>query len=135
MLAIGLNLCQIEHAMKRKRKRKVVQTQRHSAVLGLLSDLAFLVKLLIATISWPVKALAGLIHSELRKHPQFQYKHMHSALCIIIGLGVLTLSFWLETVSHHPVSQVSVETLRAAGVCPIWETIAAVLKIGAEFEA
>jgi hypothetical protein len=117
---------------KRKAARKV---QRHSAVLGLLSDLFFVLRLLIGIISWPVKSMAHVIHSSLRQHPQLRYKHMHSVVCIIIGLGVLTLSFWLETLSHHPLASVSVETLRAAGVCPIWESLAAIMKLSSEFEA
>ena len=128
--------------MKRKAKQvrnklkacRECRFNQHSLVLGLIHDVLVLIRGIIAIVAWPCRAGATAIHAELRKHPAFRFKHAHSVICITMGLGVLALSFVVEHCVKHPASGIAVETLRAAGVCPVWETISAAFKLGADFE-
>ena len=123
--------------MKRKAKRQCKSckfSRRQSLILGLFSDLWVTCKVLVAIVAWPVRTAAHAIHAETRKHPALRYKHMHSVLCILLGLCVLSLSFWVEHMFKHPASGIAVETLRAAGVCPVWETLSRAMQFGSDFE-
>jgi hypothetical protein len=126
--------------MKRK-KRKIAPKRacgcgkRQSLVIGLCNDLWLVVQMTMRVGSWPCRATATLVHSQLRKHPSFRFKHAHAVLCMSMGFALLGITFMVENAFHHAAWSMTVETMRAAGVCPIWETIAAMMKIGSEFEA
>jgi hypothetical protein len=125
--------------MKRKLKpRKKVQNRftKHSLVLGLLSDLHTLIKLVMAIISWPVKTIAHGVHTVLKPHLRhIKHNHAHAAICVALGVTVLGVSFVAEHMFQHVAWNVTIETMRAAGVCPIWETLATLLNIGKDLEA
>jgi len=128
--------------MKRKKvSRKGAQKcadcryNKHSLVLGLLDDLWVVLRTLIKLLAWPCKALAGMIHAEMKKYPALRFRHSHAVLCVFFGLAVLALSFAVEAYFVHPAWKVPVETMRAAGVCPIWESLAALMRLGEDFGA
>ena len=120
--------------MKRKRRnaRPVNSVQNNSVVLGLLHDIWVLLRLIVSLLSWPAKTLARAIHNSVKHHPALRSKHTHTMLCVGIGLATLLVSFVIEHYSSHPVWSASVETMRAAGVCPIWESLAAAMSIGSK---
>jgi len=121
--------------MKRT-KRKVVSRRRnnkraHSLVLGVVHDILWIVKIVCSVISWPVKQVANIIKKQLHRNRTLRkFRYTHEVVCIGLGLAILGVAFALESLSSHPLWGMSIETMRAAGVCPIWETLAAVMKIG-----
>ena len=118
--------------MKRKPVRRVKKARRHSAILGLLSDLALLFATLYAVISWPVRhgshAAMRFLRRTLRRHPALRTHQAHHAVSIACGVALLTVSFVIGELYHHPLWSVCTETMKAAGVCPIWEAIAGLVR-------
>jgi hypothetical protein len=107
---------------------------KHSLVLGLIGDLVTLIKGLVSLIAWPVRTLSKVVRRQY-KHTAFgRWKHAHSVLCVAFGLALLGLTFTIEALSKHPAWSATIETMRAAGVCPVWETLSRALKFGADFE-
>jgi len=113
--------------MGKARKVKQAPITRHSAILGLVSDLLFLVGLLIKAIGWPIHALAHVLKDVARKYPRLKFLHSHEVWSVLIGLAVLTVATMLEHYSQHFLWATSIETLRAVGVVPIWEQVSAKL--------
>ena len=129
--------------MKRKTKVKSERFKicskcrfnQQSLILGLIHDLFMLIKVIFSIISWPVHTLSRVVQDQVKKVPQLHVSHVRAIICILIGLAVIGVTYLAEHLfDHSKVWLMSIETARAAGVCPIWETIAATLKIGAEFE-
>jgi hypothetical protein len=44
-----------------------------------------------------------------------------------MGMAILGVSFVISDLYHHTLWSMVVETVRAAGVCPIWEVVALVV--------
>lgn len=113
-----------------KRARKKIAF-KHSFVLGVMSDGWTLLRWLFALIAWPVRTLATAIHRQIA--PRWRFKHSHAVTCIALGVLVLGVSFTIENLFHHPAWGIPVETMRAAGVCPIWESLSAMMKLSEDF--
>ena len=127
-----------------KRKKKIARTpikvcagcrfNRHSAVLGLVSDLLTFAKLLIKILAWPCNALAKSIHYVMqlsfKRYPALHSQNVHTILCMAIGAAMLTVAFLLENRYNHPLWHATVETAKAGGVCPFYENLVPLLKIG-----
>jgi hypothetical protein len=132
----------------RRRARHVRKTtRRHSLVLGLVHDLSFVLGLIITAvftvltfavkiIGYPVRkfahGMARVIKTQVRVHPQLHFLETHTFWSVSAGMVLLVVSFAAENLSHHFLWGCTVETARAAGVCPIWETIASLTKISEE---
>lgn len=120
-----------KHGLRpQKRARKKI-THKHSFVLGVLSDGWTLLRWLCALIAWPIRTLATAIHRQIAPH--WRFKHSHALTCIALGVLVLGVSFAIENLFRHPAWGIPVETMRAAGVCPIWESLSAMMKLSEDF--
>jgi hypothetical protein len=116
--------------MKRKIRKAVRVAKcnhRHSFVLGVASDLWLALTLVVALLAWPVKATARGLHAMVKHHPAMRSERAHTVLCVSLGMALLVVSFTVENLFHHPAWSACVETSRAMGVCPIWETVAAAI--------
>jgi hypothetical protein len=93
-------------------------------LLGLFHDILRAVSLATKTIAWPVHTFSHWVAKESRRHPGLKVLHSHSFVCVSMGFVLLAVSFAIEHFSEHFLWSCSIETMRAAGVCPIWEVIA-----------
>jgi hypothetical protein len=115
-----------------KRGKKACRAYRPSLVLGLLFDLWAVVNTAARMGAWPVRMVAHWIHRELRKHPAFRFRHSHVVLCMAIGFCLVLTSFALEGLFKHVLWNCTLETMRATGVCPIWDAVSGISKVYAE---
>jgi hypothetical protein len=117
--------------MKRKiRKAKRCarcQNRKQSLVAGLINDVWFVIRGIIKLVSWPVHAFSHLLARECKKHPELKVLHNHAFVSVLTGFMLLLIAFSLEHAFKHVFWTCSIETMKAAGVCPIWETISAKL--------
>lgn len=106
-------------------------------ITGLLHDILWIINSVIHVIAWPIHALAAMLAREAKRYPSLRliHKHAHAYFAVFIGLAVVILSFLGEGMFHHAVWSASLETARAAGVCPIWDLISGFAHVGADFEA
>jgi ABC-type dipeptide/oligopeptide/nickel transport system permease component len=103
--------------------------RRPSFVLGVLADLWFALCAIAKVGAFPVRTIAHAIHRLMRKHPALRFKHAHVALCVLIGFTLVLVSFVLEKAFNHVLWTCTLETLRAAGVCPIWDAVSGISKV------
>lgn len=130
-----------------RRQRRKVKSHRHSLVLGLVHDVTFvlgliirgvfkLLSVLVTVLGWPIRKFshvaARTIKTQVKVHPQLHFLETHTFWSVGAGSVLLILSFAAENLSHHFLWGCTLETARAAGVCPIWETIASLSKISEE---
>lgn len=131
----------------RRQVRRKVKTHRHSLVLGLVHDISFvlgfvvrgffkLLSVLVTVLGWPIRKFAHFavrtIKTQVKVHPQLHFLETHTFWSVGAGSVLLIVSFAAENLVHHFLWQCTLETARAAGVCPIWETIASLTKISEE---
>lgn len=83
-------------------------------------------------VNWPFHWAAGQIRATFKHWGVPAILHHHKAISVSLGLCVLFVSFFIQNWFNHPVWEASVETMRAAGVCPLWEAIAVAINIGKE---
>jgi len=136
---------------KRKQTKRVHRHAKHghrqSATVGLINDvvvvlgfilkvvffvLNIIVKILGAPIRFVGRNVAKVFAEEVKVHPQLKVLEKHYVWSVATGLCMLLLSFAIQNLFHHFVWECAIETTRAAAVCPIWETLSAVLKIPEE---
>ena len=117
---------------KSNRVRRRKRTYRPSFILGIMFDLWALVCLVVKIGAWPVRTLSHTIHRELRKYPMLRFRHAHVALCMAIGFLLVLASFALQNLFHHVMWDCTLETVRAAGVCPIWDAVSGISKVYSE---
>jgi hypothetical protein len=104
-------------------RRAQKSIQRHSLVLGLLSDILFTVGLVMKIVNWPVHTFARWVNRESRHYPELRILQSHLFVSVTSGALVLVGSFFVADWFHHAVWSATIETARAAGVCPIWALI------------
>jgi hypothetical protein len=109
-------------------KRKVVKSTQSKSlirfvVVGLVHDLLSAFKALIKVFSWPINSLSHVIHVEAKKHPSLKVLHSRAFISFCMGFTVLAISFSVEHLFKHVLWDCSIETMRAAGVCPIWDIV------------
>lgn len=109
----------------RAKNRKHVKYHRPSVVLGFIYDVLFVIHHMVIIIGWPIRAAAHALRKIFRRYPSLRFLHSHEVLSVVLGLSTLALAFALENLSHHYLWSATIETMRAAGVCPVWELIAA----------
>lgn len=109
---------------KRVRARRAQKSiQRHSLVLGLIGDALVLISIITRIIGWPVHAFATIVNKLCRHYPELRVLHNHLFVSVISGAIVVVTSFLVADWFHHAVWSATIETARAAGVCPIWAVI------------
>lgn len=117
---------------KRTRKQDTFLFQVIGLITALLNVLGFTLKI----VGWPVLRLCSAVHRwlnrEMKVHAQLRFLTSHATVCVVCGLVILAITFALEHLFSHPMWGVAIETGRAAGVCPLWETISARLVRAAE---
>lgn len=137
--------------MKRKRHAKRLvrsrKQKRNSLVgfvfTGLFNDLGRVLKVIfkviglvfhaiIKIVGWPVHAISHLIHREVKQYPHLAFLQNRRVISVALGLVLLAVSFAVEHISQHFLWGCSIETMRAAGVCPVWEAIAGTIRAGSE---
>lgn len=109
--------------LKKKIRDRRRTRVRHSMVLGLIDDVLFLIGLVAKIGGWPVKAFSKAFSKACRTYPELKVFHNHATVSVITGLGLLVVSFTIADLYHHALWAATIETARAAGVCPIWEII------------
>lgn len=115
------------HAAVRRKAKK--QDTFLFQVIGLVTALLNVLGFAIKIVGWPVMRFCSAFHRylnrEMKVHPQLRFLTSHAFVCVVCGLIILTITFLLEHLSTHTLWGVAIETGRAAGVCPLWETISA----------
>lgn len=114
--------------MKTKHRKTKPKPVRQSVLLGVFWDVVAIVKIAFAVLSWPFKLAGNELHKLIKHHPQFKSDTVRLCISAVIGLFVLAVVFAVQNLSHHYLFQFGVETAKAAGVCPIWETIAMIIR-------
>lgn len=117
--------------MKKKHRKK--KQARPSLVgfvlLGAVYDVLRLVSFAIRIVAWPVNKATVYVHRELKKHPTLKVLHNRKVVCVSLGSVLLIVSFAIEAWSEHYAWKGFMEIVRAAGACPIWDSISSVTKI------
>lgn len=124
----------INYSHKKFCARCAKLTTRFSVGVCFNQGLALL-NLVVSGACWPLRKFSARFQKVLKPYPKLHCLYSHSAFCVLVGLSAVFASFALENYSHHYVWNTGCETLRAAGVCPLWESLARLFKFGEDLEA
>lgn len=80
-------------------------------------------------LNWPFHWLSGHIMRAFKAYGAPMVEHHHKLCSVALGLILVTISVLIQHWFSHPVWTVGVETAKAAGVCPLWEAIAAIITV------
>jgi hypothetical protein len=121
--------------LRRKKARKIAPLKARESLVGfmftgLMHDIFWCFNVIAYVVGWPLRMVTLYLHREAKRYPELNILHNHNVIAISLGVVVLTLSFMLEHYSRSPVWQSTVELARASGVCPIWECISGLVKLG-----
>lgn len=121
-----------------KPHKAVHRHNQQSAVLGLVFDLwrigKFVLRALafvVHILSWPVRSIMPALHNLVKHHPSLRSPHAFRAVSVAIGVSIITVAFSIQPLMEHTLWHVFCETMKAAGVVPVWELVALGLRAGA----
>ena len=109
----------------RKAKRTNAWYTKHSLVIGLISDILRLIRVLIIIVGLPVRLMSMGIAKAAKKYPRLRWFHSHEFVTVCAGFTILVIAFAIQRFFHpeHVVAESTLETMKAAGVCPMWSVI------------
>jgi hypothetical protein len=113
----------------RKSKQDVFPSLLGFVFRGMWHDIRFAIMAFIHVFGWPVKAVAHLVNHHARKYPQLRVLHSHTTVSCSLGFVFLTTALTIENCYSHVIWHVTVETLKAAGACPIWDAMSGLFKV------
>ena len=122
----------LKHKIRARYARKVNHkpSLMRPLALGLYNDICFVVLAFIHVLAWPVHKLGHVITKYARQHPSLRMLHSHAFTCVAIGLMLTIVSYFVERhVQHSPLTSAGVDTLRAAGAAPLWDTLSGLFKV------
>lgn len=111
------------HAMKKLKRRVQRNTRKHNCYCKGNVIKVFAIST-VRLVGWPVMAVAHKIHITMKRRNAHPILTSRKTWAIAMGLFVLFISFTIQNLFNHPLWACSIETMRAGGVCPIWESIA-----------
>lgn len=102
---------------------------RFSLTLCIGQALALL-SVVVSIVCWPFRKFSAYAKATLKPYPRLHCLYSHSVVCCLGGMIVLAFSFALSEWSNKVLWKCTIETSRALGVCPIYESIVSVAKFG-----